>query len=821
MNHRMGAAPLAPLLAVLALGGCGGGNGGGGGEPLLTISATATGNGSISPEEVRVRRGNAAQFTLLPDEGHVPQSVTGCGGALDGTTYTIAKVTEDCTVSATFAPQRHTVTATAAANGSITPGSVEVTHGSSTSFTLTPAANFLVGEVSGCGGELADNVYTTQPITAACAITATFLPSYALGGTVSGLSSGASLLLGTTADQALVSANGAFAFPARLAAGSAYSVQLLAQPAGHECTLANAAGVIGTADVGNVTVSCVTVVAPLYPSSGTNWNDYVANDGADPFHAGDTPCNSLATGGPSACVHGGERRVYALPSHTSCAGLTATDALGAFDWTCDTSMGHARFVSRLKGNTRVADLIDFSGPHWRDNRVTVLDGATEVAASVSRKWWNNPLVIDNDGLTAAEASAAGTLYLVSQDTTAAYALGASKTGLVIREGMTLTGSGSAAVTVSGKDFLWIEGSINATGAAYGISASAMRFSVLRNMRVANASSRGIYLVNSVNNRLSRLLLDNNQIGLNIYSSPDNAFTGLTAVSSGYGIIQEASHDNVLAGLTLANNSNYGLSHASSGHNVLAGLAVTGNASAGLNVYAASANTFADLAMAHNYQGINLGSSTGNRFTGRLLAGGNTSNCVVTAGTLPGLVTATCANAGASDATLSTDVSLALAFAGKVSADDAANSSDNNGAAAYPATPASFDWTRLGNAFRAWGRDGGLFPSTDNRGRWSSGAGRIWDWSVAATDTTLRNALALPGGNDVITHTWSGGGSTTFLRHAVEIDGDSDGLCESNETCLYTPNLGAYQGHGALVSAGTFSSGAVSGVRLLKYAHNGR
>ncbi len=64
-----------------------------------------------------------------------------------------------------------------------------------------------------------------------------------------------------------------------------------------------------------------------------------------------------------------------------------------------------------------------------------------------------------------------------------------------------------------------------------------------------------------------------------------------------------------------------------------------------------------------------------------------------------------------------------------------------------------------------------------------------------------------------------------LRNAVEIQGDGigseNGLCESNETCLNTPNIGSYQGHGRLVSAGTFTNGAITGVTLMQYATNGR
>jgi hypothetical protein len=39
-------------------------------------------------------------------------------------------------------------------------------------------------------------------------------------------------------------------------------------------------------------------------------------------------------------------------------------------------------------------------------------------------------------------------------------------------------------------------------------------------------------------------------------------------------------------------------------------------------------------------------------------------------------------------------------------------------------------------------------------------------------------------------------------HAVELIndrvGDDDGLCESDEACAFAPNLGAYQGQGALL-----------------------
>ena len=59
---------------------------------------------------------------------------------------------------------------------------------------------------------------------------------------------------------------------------------------------------------------------------------------------------------------------------------------------------------------------------------------------------------------------------------------------------------------------------------------------------------------------------------------------------------------------------------------------------------------------------------------------------------------------------------------------------------------------------------------------------------------------------------------------MEIDGtggNGDSLCESGETCLYLPNLGSYQGHGALVDVGPFVDGTITGVKLKRYVNNGR
>lgn len=108
---------------------------------------------------------------------------------------------------------------------------------------------------------------------------------------------------------------------------------------------------------------------------------------------------------------------------------------------------------------------------------------------------------------------------------------------------------------------------------------------------------------------------------------------------------------------------------------------------------------------------------------------------------------------------------------------------------------------------------------------------MFDWSLKTSDTLLRAQNPCPTGSDTYTHTWSDASTSTFLLYGyeqLEDDvGDDDLLCESNETCIWMPNLGAYQGHGSLVSAATSgcsdigTGGTLSNITLLRYESNGK
>ncbi len=85
---------------------------------------------------------------------------------------------------------------------------------------------------------------------------------YTVGGTVSGLAAGESVVLQDSGvDNLTVNANGTFTFATSVLSGAAYAATVLTNPASpiaQTCAVTNGGGVIGGANVTNVTVTCTT-----------------------------------------------------------------------------------------------------------------------------------------------------------------------------------------------------------------------------------------------------------------------------------------------------------------------------------------------------------------------------------------------------------------------------------------------------------------------------------------------------------------------------------------------------------------------------------
>ena len=141
-----------------------------------TVTPTVGPNGTLLPSAAQtIDYGQTAVFTAATNTGYHIASVTGCNGTLNGNTYTTGPVTDDCTVSATFAVNTYTVTPNAGPNGSLLPSAAQtIDYGQTAVFTSATNTGYHIASVTGCNGTLNGNTYTTGPVTADCTVSATF-----------------------------------------------------------------------------------------------------------------------------------------------------------------------------------------------------------------------------------------------------------------------------------------------------------------------------------------------------------------------------------------------------------------------------------------------------------------------------------------------------------------------------------------------------------------------------------------------------------------------------------------------------------------------
>lgn len=605
------------------------------------------------------------------------------------------------------------------------------------------------------------------------------------------------------------------------------------------------AGNVSNVAQGNgwLTVPSVSVAARY--TIAPNWNDYAITA---------TP-TSACVGNESGyylCLHGGERRKVDYASATSCTGYSISDKLAAFDWGCDDTggAGNVFFYSKgLKHDKGLADLVNASA--WKDNRVIILQGSTPVAASIPSAWWTNnvtPLpantIVGNEVVLASS----GTIYTLASSTTVMgpYTMNSgtgNKTAIVIFPSARLSLDAAANFDCAGTGFTcllhtnnttfnWFEGQIEGAGATatmgnYGLMHSG-NFHVIRQFKVSGfdyGAGRNIFS-NYSRSLYYQVVVSNNSTGLDIKGSR-NTFMEVTVINNdSIGIsMGDLANNNIFQNILLANNGNNGFYHYSNQNTVMTAATIINNASYGISFSSDTGSTYHNILAQNN--NIDIRSSSGTNVTFSQLAADNldlnslstgkfTANwvssssptCLITNGTNPGLVNSTCATQGASNFVKTTGNGV-FALKGLVSVDDIINLSDTNGISLASAIT---DWLRFENIFRGWGKNG-AFPGLGARGNCSTGTCNIWDFRLDSSDTRFRNTTAdgvnqnaafISGGacpsylSGNVVSVSVNSTPRTYLTNAIEIigtGGNHNGLCESNETCLYTPNFGAFQGSG--------------------------
>ncbi len=144
---------------------------------------------------------------------------------------------------------------------------------------LIIAAAVALASCGGGGGGSTAPVAVVPPTPVTCTAPAVLTngacvtPTYAVGGTVTGLTPGTQVVLQNNGGDAVtVSADGTFVFSTAVAANAAFSASVGTQPAVGSCSVAGGTGTMGGSAVTSAAVSCVDPCSPVianltYPSS--------------------------------------------------------------------------------------------------------------------------------------------------------------------------------------------------------------------------------------------------------------------------------------------------------------------------------------------------------------------------------------------------------------------------------------------------------------------------------------------------------------------------------------------------------------------------
>jgi len=249
-------------------------------QHVVTTRVTPALSGTLSCDSP-VNDGETTTCQARPAAGYDTAGISGCDSPATGAqvnSYTTLPITRACEVAAEFALKTYTITGTVsgltggnqvalASNGAnpLTlgngPFSFSATHGSGYAITVQTQPTGQTCMVANGSGTITDNV---AGVLVTCATN-----TYAIGGSVGGLTGTGLVLQNNGGDDLAISASGAFTFADRVAHGGDYAVTVGTQPDGQVCTVANGSGSGITADVGSVQVACAPyVVGTTVPASG-------------------------------------------------------------------------------------------------------------------------------------------------------------------------------------------------------------------------------------------------------------------------------------------------------------------------------------------------------------------------------------------------------------------------------------------------------------------------------------------------------------------------------------------------------------------------
>jgi hypothetical protein len=362
---------------------------------------------------------------------------------------------------------------------------------------------------------------------------------------------------------------------------------------------------------------------------------------------------------------------------------------------------------------------------------------------------------------------------------------------------------------------------NTIGTANGIILTGGSYNSFQRVSINNVkgSTNQGYGVNlsvgsSVSNIFSQLLVYNtSNTAVSISASDSNIFSQFTAANNvwnGIYLLGTATNQNHFNSVAIVNSSSPIQSQTGSGSgNSFNNLAIFGSSASAIDLTSGFTTTFGGYILTDGLQTCSASASN-------LNAGGY------------------CAGSGVANYTSG---NLGISFNGAVSTADAVNTIVNgsgtvpyNSLTGYTNISIFNYWTEFEFLYRGWGS---LAPG---QGPCLTGNCQLYDWranqtgpiyNISSQGNSANGSLNTDGtacvsntvgASDITT---AGLPSVTFFQNAMEIDGDGigndNGLCEAGEYCLWAPNVGAYQGEGAISAGYCIPDGGAT--RIYKYITN--
>ncbi|MEQ9502786.1 MAG: right-handed parallel beta-helix repeat-containing protein [Deltaproteobacteria bacterium] len=614
-----------------------------------------------------------------------------------------------------------------------------------------------------------------------------------------------------------------------------------------------------------------------FPMNGADWNDWVVGDAALPLEASDVACDPTNPDRPEGCVHAGPLRRVDTRVAASCADVHIDDVWGWFDWSCEDAGGTIVACSTgLRAGVGLSAMVDLDRMDWLPAYVRVEDRATqtELGRSPWGVWWSNPITTT--------AIAPGAIYVQQTSTSTVVEISEPNVAFVTAPGVTLSApESSAAAILVDAPFAWVEADIDASGLFAGVRVDAPGFSIVRRTKVTGAElgARGtgvnvqghhVRIVDSemVEAHEHGVFWAGNYGWMERVLTRDGDREGIRLRGRGQRVRDVAATGNALYGLFIANggaelriegvvatgNGGRGVQLGASGgveHVYLRDVVAANNGGSLVNGGGENvAISFSDGAVVAN---VTAADGMGNNTTGVLVLADNRNNALLNV-----------AAANHSDRGVYLSGGSVVALSREHLMLGVASSNNDTGIEVSRVADATFlgrvkVGSNLGRgdclATVPRGIDAMCMPEGESDFVLETGLDLTnafvdrarGDYALVSTDTGLLDVNRVPTGADYFAYpfrptlgasdqatcdaaypgsTWDGAESCDVLalRSAVEDMFDGVGndnvLCESGEACLYTPNLGTYQGHGLLLDVPFAEGSTITGIRLRRYESNG-